>query len=88
MTAVYALRRQIKLSFACTSWRKEGIFEGIWSQMRPVGEMRFRLKYEFLRWKVAIRGSKSTPSNRQFESCGVVFARKNTNRTAKHSALA
>jgi hypothetical protein len=29
--------------------------------MRPAGEMRFRLKYEFLRWKVAIRGSKIHP---------------------------
>jgi hypothetical protein len=27
-------------------------------------------------------------SYRQFESCGVVFARKSTNRTPKHSALA
>jgi hypothetical protein len=27
--------------------KKQGIFEGIWSRMRPAGEMRFRLKYEF-----------------------------------------
>jgi hypothetical protein len=32
--------------------------------------------------------AKSTAWNRQFESCDAVFARKSTNRTAKHSALA
>jgi hypothetical protein len=49
--------------------KKQGIFEGIWSRMRPAGEMRFRLKYEFLRWKVAIRGSKIHP----IESAGPIL---------------
>jgi hypothetical protein len=37
---------------------------------------------------VAIRGSKSGESNRQFESQSAVFACKSTDQTAKHSALA
>src|SRR5262249_42960102 len=56
MSAVYALRRPIKLSFACTRWRKS---------------------------RESLKVLKSTPSNRQFESCGYVFAPKSIRRTAK-----
>jgi hypothetical protein len=49
---------------------------------------RMLIRVEFDPHAVAIRGCKSTTSNRQFESCDVVFARKSTNRTVKHSALA
>jgi hypothetical protein len=37
---------------------------------------------------VAIRGFKSTASNRQFESCECRFPPESAERTAKHSALA
>jgi hypothetical protein len=46
MTAVYALRRPINLFRVHELEKKQGIFEGIWSRMRPAGEMRFRLKYD------------------------------------------
>jgi hypothetical protein len=90
MTTVYALRRLIKLSFACTSWRKrrESLKESgraCDQQAKCALSVEIRVPYAGKYQSVVL---KSAPSNRHSNPAVLFFAHKSTHRTGEHSALA